>query len=119
MTAGFALFGAEGGSEAVDAAETHGGGLEVELAGLGEVERAAEVVDFEEGGLIFADDGGEDRGVEGLWRDGRRGSRGRGHRGMAAPTWTPVLVLVGDDCAGCSCLPGRGRPVGRIDRTGR
>ncbi len=64
MPAGLALLGAEGGSEAIDATEAHRGRFEVELAGLGQVQRAAEVVHLEERGLVFADDGGEDGGVD-------------------------------------------------------
>ena len=37
VAAGLALLGAEGGAEAVDLAERRGGGLDVELARLGEV----------------------------------------------------------------------------------
>ena len=37
VAAGLGFFRAEGGAEAVDLAEGEGGGLDVELAGLGEV----------------------------------------------------------------------------------
>jgi hypothetical protein len=60
VTAGLRFFGAEGGAEAVDLAERQRGGLDVELAGLGEVGGVAEVVDGEERGGAFAGGGRED-----------------------------------------------------------
>ena len=60
VAAGFGFFCAEGGAEAVDLAESEGGGLDVELAGLGEVGGVAEVVDWEERRGAFAGGGGED-----------------------------------------------------------
>src|SRR5579863_5979904 len=60
VAAGFGFFGAEGGPEAVDLAESESGGLDVELAGLGEEGGVAEVVDGEEGGGAFAGGGSED-----------------------------------------------------------
>ena len=54
MAAGLGFFGAEGGAEAVDLAESERGGLDVELAGLGEEGGVAEVVDGEERGCAFA-----------------------------------------------------------------
>ncbi len=64
VTAGFGFFGAEGGAEAVDLAERHGGGFEIELAGLGEVGLFVfEVVHLEEFGGAFAGVGSQDRRV--------------------------------------------------------
>ena len=60
VAAGLGFLGAEGGAEAVDLAQGQGGGLDVELAGLGEVGRVAEVVDREEGRGAFAGGGRED-----------------------------------------------------------
>src|ERR1017187_9053622 len=60
VTAGLGFLRAEGGAEAVDLAEGEGGGLNVELAGLGEVGGVAEVVELEEGAGAFAGGGGED-----------------------------------------------------------
>ena len=60
VAAGLGFFGAEGGAEAVDLAQGEGGGLDVELAGLGEVGRVAEVVDGKERGGAFAGGGRED-----------------------------------------------------------
>ena len=49
VAAGLGFFGAEGGAEAVDFAESQGGGFDVELAGLREVGLVvAEVVHLEE-----------------------------------------------------------------------
>jgi hypothetical protein len=45
VTAGLRFFRAEGGAEAVDLAQGERGGLDVELAGLGEEGGVAEVVD--------------------------------------------------------------------------
>ena len=61
VAAGFGFFGAEGGAEAVDLAESEGGGFDVELAGLGEVGLVVvEVVHLEELGGAFAGVGSED-----------------------------------------------------------
>ena len=50
MAAGLALFGAEGGAEAVDLAEGEDVGLVVQLAGLGQVRGLPVIVDREERG---------------------------------------------------------------------
>lgn len=60
VAAGLGLFGAEGGAEAVGAAEGGGGGFEVELAGLGEVGFVVEVLHFEEVAGALDGVGGED-----------------------------------------------------------
>src|ERR1035437_7579539 len=60
VAAGFGFFRAEGGAEAVNLAQGEGGGLDVELAGLGEVGGVAEVFDREEGGGAFAGRGSQD-----------------------------------------------------------
>ena len=60
VAAGLGFFRAEGGAEAVDLAQGQRGGLDVELAGLGEEGGVAEVVDREEGGGAFAGRGSED-----------------------------------------------------------
>ena len=52
------------GPEAVDLAVGHRGRFEVELAGLGQVQRLAEVVHLEQRRLVLADDGREDRRVD-------------------------------------------------------
>ena len=54
VAAGFGFLRAEGGAEAVDLAQGEGGGLDVKLAGLGEVGGVAEVIDGEERGGAFA-----------------------------------------------------------------
>ena len=60
VAAGLGFFGAEGGAEAVDLAQGERGGLDVELAGLGEEGGVAEVVDGKERGGAFAGGRGED-----------------------------------------------------------
>ena len=61
VAAGLGLFGAKGGAEAVDLAERQRGGLDVELAGLGEVGHVfVEVLHLEEVGGAFAGVGCED-----------------------------------------------------------
>jgi hypothetical protein len=60
VTAGLRLLRAKRRAEAVDLAEREGGCLDVELAGLGEVGRVAEVVELEEGAGALACGGGED-----------------------------------------------------------
>ena len=64
VAAGLAFFGAEGGAEAIDLAVAHGRGFEVELAGLRQVHRLAEVIDGKERLLALAGDGGEDRRID-------------------------------------------------------
>ena len=63
MAAGLGLFGAEGGTEAVDAAKGVDIRLVVQLARLGQVGRLAEVIGLEKGGRALAGGWGQDRRV--------------------------------------------------------
>src|ERR1019366_1075969 len=58
--AGLGFFGAEGWTERVDLAERHGGGFDIELAGLREVGLLFEVIHGEKRGGSFAGGGRED-----------------------------------------------------------
>ncbi len=60
MAAGLGFFGAEGRTERVDLAESHGDGFSVELAALREIGfLVVDVVDFEKGGRALAGSWGE------------------------------------------------------------
>ena len=64
MAPGLGFFRPEGGAEAIDPAQGHGRGLQIELAALGEIGLApVQVVGLEEAGGAFAGGGGEDGGV--------------------------------------------------------
>src|SRR5690606_236604 len=58
------LLGAERGAEAVDLAEGGGGGLDIQLAGLGEVGAFVEVIDLEQAGAALADRAGQYRRID-------------------------------------------------------
>ena len=60
VTPGLGFFGAKRRAEAVDLAQRKGHRLGVELAGLGQVGLAVEVVHLEELACAFAGGGGED-----------------------------------------------------------
>ena len=64
MAAGLALFGAEGGAEAVDLAEGEDVGLVVQLAGLGQIRGLTVIVDREERGGAFGRGRREDGRVD-------------------------------------------------------
>ena len=60
MAAGFAFFGAKGGAKAVNFAKGVDVGLVVKLAGLGQVNGVAKVIDLKEGTGSLSGGGGED-----------------------------------------------------------
>src|ERR1041385_8947028 len=64
MAASFSFFGSKGGTESINLAEGHGCGLDVELAGLGEIGfLVVDVIHFEQRGGTFASGGSEHRRI--------------------------------------------------------
>ena len=121
VAAGLGFFGAEGGAEAVDAAERHGRRFDVELAGLGEVGLVvAEVVHLEELGGAFAGVGREDGwigadeavGVEVLGGGAHDGGADAEDGGLARGADPEVAVLHEEVDAGFFELDGVGGFVG-------